>query len=111
MLDNEPDDPQKDQMRFEQFFEDEILDEPLCPEDADGVGEQLAELQTSVRLLFTRALRQYRGTTWISNYLWNAHLLLEQTWDVLQSVYDHDGFDKPKVPQPWTGTGNGAHTP
>lgn len=90
--------PEASQQRFESFYDDEILNEPLCNGDTDEVAEQLMNVQADIRLLFTRARRMYNGDTWISHELWRAFQKLEETWDILQNIYDHDGFRNPHDP-------------
>jgi hypothetical protein len=87
--------PELDQQRFESFFDEEQLNEPLCEADADEVGEALINVQHDVRYLFSRALRQYRGTTWISNELWKAYQELDAVYERLLVVYNHNGFKPP----------------
>jgi hypothetical protein len=93
--DGDPASLAQSQEQFESMFDDEQLDEPLDLSDADTIGENLMNLQCDIRLCFTRARRQYRGDTWISNELWQAHLMAEQLWEKLQMIYDNDGFDHP----------------
>lgn len=91
-----PDTPEKEQLRFESMFDDEQLNDPLNDEDADQVGENLANVQHDVRFLYTRAVRQYRGQSWVSTELWAAYCKLEEAWNILQRIYDHDGFTHPE---------------
>jgi hypothetical protein len=88
-------DPVAEQLNFESMWDAETLNEPLHTDDADQLGEVLANLQTDIRLMFTKCRRQYNGDTWISNELWAAYMISEMLWDKLQFVYDHGGFDRP----------------
>ena len=90
----------KSQKEFEDFADEESLSEPLDESDADSIGENLMNLNYEVRLAFSRARRQYGGDTWISNELWKAFQMLDQVWDVLQQVYDYDGFLHPSKRKP-----------
>lgn len=93
-LPNQDDTPELEQQRFESFFDEEQLNEPLCEGDADQVAEGLINVQHDIRYLFTRSVRQYGPgpENWIKDRLWLAYCKLGEAWDILQQVYDHDGF-------------------
>jgi hypothetical protein len=78
------------------MYDEEALNDPVCPEDADALGENLITFQTDLRLIFTRCRRQYGGDTWVSNEFWQAYIISEQLWDKLETLYQAGGFDKPK---------------
>lgn len=80
---------------FEEFFDEETLNEPVTDEDLDQFGESLNNAMCDVRLLFARTRRTYQGDTWISQELWNVYCLLDHTADRMLALIDQGAFPKP----------------